>query len=261
MHLRPARSDDYDTFVALFAELEAGDPVPDRARFVEEIAPTMIVAEDEGALGYAHFHAHEGDCHVRHLVTAPGARRRGVGRALLRAVRERARGCATWRLNVKRDNAAALALYESEGFAIVYASSAFRIDAPALARIESPGDLQLRAFDPAEDAAIETALRLRAGVLALGRVRKREPIALEERGALAGASVLDARYPGAFPFRVTRPDLAAPFARMLADRAGRDHLFLTAEDQPAVAAALAAVGAVLRFEMFHMQGEIKELRR
>jgi len=256
MHIRPARPDDYDTFVTLFAELASGDPIPERARFIEEIAPGMIVAEDETALGYAYFQTHDGDCHVRHLVTAPGARRRGVGRALLRAVRERA-GAATWRLNVKRDNAAALALYESEGFSIVYASSAFRLDAPALARIESRGDLQLRALGPSEDASVERALGLRAGLIALGRVRKREPIALEERGALAGASVLDARLPGAFPFRVTRPDLAAPFARMLADRAGRDHLFLTAEDQPDVAAALAHAGATLRFDMFHMSGAIE----
>ena len=261
MHIRPACPDDYDTFVRLFAELATGDPVPERERFVEEIAPSMILAEDDAPLGYAHFQFHEGDCHVRHLVTAPGARRRGVGRALLRAVRELANECATWRLNVKRDNAAALALYEGEGFSIAYASSAFRLDAPALARIESRGDLRARALDAAEDAGVESALGLRAGLLALGRARKREPIVLEEHGALVGASVLDARFPGAFPFRVTRPDLAAPFARLLAERAGRDHLFLTAEDQPGVAAALAAAGASLRFEMFHMTAALKALRR
>ncbi|HEY1957011.1 MAG TPA: GNAT family N-acetyltransferase [Polyangiaceae bacterium] len=255
MHIRPARDSDYETFVALFAELETGDPVPNRERFIEDIAPGVIFAEDDAVLGYSYFHVHDGNCHVRHLVTASGARRRGVGRALLRAVRERARS-ATWCLNVKRDNVAAIALYESEGFSIAYESAAFRFDATALARIALRGDLQIRAIDEAEDAAVERAAGMRAGSFALGRARKREPIALEEKARVVGGAVFDAHFPGAFPFRVTRADLAAPFARMLAERAGRDHLFVTCEAQRDVTAALVAAGATLRFEMFHMRGEL-----
>ncbi len=258
MRIRAARTDDYETFARLFLELESGDPVPERSQFAEEIAPGTLVAEDAGALGYAYGHLHDGVLHVRHLVTAPDARRRGVGRALLRAVRARATGAHTWCLNVKRGNTAALALYESEGLAIAWASSAFRFGGDALAGIALPATLRLRALErPEEDDAVERAVGLRAGQLALGRARKREPLALEDGVALGGAAVLDARFPGAFPFRLARTELAGPFVRLLADRAARDHLFVTAEDQPDVAAALAAAGGALRFELFHMRGELR----
>lgn len=56
---------------------------------------------------------------VHDLAVTPGHRGHGVGRALLRAVEERARarGCVKVTLEVREQNARARALYASQGFA------------------------------------------------------------------------------------------------------------------------------------------------
>ena len=58
------------------------------------------------------------DCWLEDLWVQEGARRSGLGRALVEAAveRARARGCKRIELDVNEDNAAALALYEACGF-------------------------------------------------------------------------------------------------------------------------------------------------
>lgn len=79
-------------------------------------------ADDEAPLGWleARRYALPRLAHVASLTlaVAPAARRRGVGRALLRAVEPWAGrvGVAKLRLDVRASNAAALALYASEGY-------------------------------------------------------------------------------------------------------------------------------------------------
>ena len=60
------------------------------------------------------------DFYVKGLAVDPAARRRGIGRALVRAALEHARdrGAAAMVLNVWLENRAAITLYETEGFAI-----------------------------------------------------------------------------------------------------------------------------------------------
>ena len=60
------------------------------------------------------------DCWLEDLYVREGARRAGLGKALVDAVIERAteRGCRRIELDVNEDNAAALALYESCGFTL-----------------------------------------------------------------------------------------------------------------------------------------------
>jgi ribosomal-protein-alanine N-acetyltransferase len=58
------------------------------------------------------------ELHVLNVATAPEARRRGVGRALMEEVHAlgRARACRLATLEVRRSNAAAIALYQALGY-------------------------------------------------------------------------------------------------------------------------------------------------
>ena len=76
----------------------------------------VVRAGDEDAvLGYAGLAIGPDDADVQTIGVAPGAQGRGIGRALLRELL-RAGGNRTVHLEVRTDNAAAIALYESEGF-------------------------------------------------------------------------------------------------------------------------------------------------
>jgi len=95
-----------------------------------------LVAEDAGRLlGLAHFLFHrsttriEPVCYLQDLFTAPAARGRGVGRALVEGVYARARDAGAQRVywQTKADNAAARRLYDQvarhDGF-VVYRNDA-----------------------------------------------------------------------------------------------------------------------------------------
>lgn len=74
-----------------------------------------------GPRAYCAFRLVVGEMHVMNLAVAPGARRRGLGRILLRfALRRAARagGRAAY-LELRAGNAGALALYESLGFRVL----------------------------------------------------------------------------------------------------------------------------------------------
>ena len=261
MRLREARASDHPTFVRLFAELGVDDPVLDSARFAAEVAPTMLVAEEgSAALGYVYFQLASELAYVRQLVTAPEARRRGVAQALLAAVAERARaaGASSWCLNVKRENAAAIALYERVGMATAYASSALELARVVLDRLpRAPAGLVVRVAGEDEDARAADAAKTTVALVAVARARGRTPFLLEEDGVAVGGAIFDARFPGAFPFRVERGELAPPFVRALADLVpDAPILYVTAEAQPAATNALVAHGAVVRFEILHMTGEL-----
>lgn len=102
------------------------------SRFFDAYEPVhALVAEADGPLlGLAHYLFHrstirvEPSCYLQDLFTVPAARGRGVGRALIEAVYERARaaGCARVYWQTHEGNAAARALYdklaERSGFVI-----------------------------------------------------------------------------------------------------------------------------------------------
>jgi ribosomal-protein-alanine N-acetyltransferase len=107
------------------AEIERAtfsDPWPRRA-FAESLANAHVVglaaaAADGRLLGYglASLVVDEGE--VLNIAVAPEDRGRGVGRALLGAMLDRLRagGADTAWLEVRRSNAAAIALYQAAGF-------------------------------------------------------------------------------------------------------------------------------------------------
>jgi len=261
--IRPAAATDYDLFTRLFLELRVDDPIPDRERWQREIQPGMLVIEDapgRGA-GYAFVHALAGVGYVRHIVVDPSRRRSGVGRALLLGVARwlREAGCGRWCLNVRPDNEAAIALYQGLGMAIQHRATALRFDwslVDALPR--NPGTI-VRPVAPEDDAALEGAFRLAPGQLAQGRSQEgRLVVALFDRarGDALGVAVFDPSFPGASPFRVARPELAADLLAALQPHAlpSLPHMQFVADNDAELARLLVERGAKVRFEMVHMTG-------
>lgn len=120
----------------------------------------LVVETPAGLGGYAILSTGAGEAHLLNLCIEQALRRRGIGRELLYAALERAQniGVRDVFLEVRRSNAAAMALYESFGFerigvrrgyyqahdgredAIVY-----RLELGALRPRAAPGPLQSRA--------------------------------------------------------------------------------------------------------------------
>lgn len=269
VHVRPAELADHPVFVRLFPELGVNDPVLDEERFGRELVPTTFIAETDGpnglkqALGYAHFQIMKEAAVVRHLVTAPEARRKGVARELLAAIltRARASGCKTWNLNVKPENAAAISLYESYGMRRIHESHSLGIEWTLVeqSRVHR-SDVKARPIMPEDETRVEAAMRLHEGQLSSTRaVPGRVFTMLEAAGPrVVGAAVFHPNFPGAYPFRVGEPELAfvmlralRPYARPEDGRVG-----VVIEGQPEVARALLDAGAVLKLEMIHMAGPL-----
>jgi ribosomal protein S18 acetylase RimI-like enzyme len=256
MRVRPAVPADYSTFVRLFPELGVDDPILEERRFVRELVPSTLIAEgDTGAGGYAFFQLMDGTAYVRHLITAPEARRRGVGRALMSAIAERARAanCTTWCLNVKPDNVAAIALYESCGLRREHLSRALRINWSAVPVAE---DATARTIEREDDARVEQTMGLRRGQLEISRKNGRVLLMLESNAEIVGVASFEPEFPGAFPFRVARPELAWTLLHALRPHARHPFTNVATEGQPEVAAALVAGGATVRLDTVHMSGPL-----
>lgn len=262
--MRAASPGDHAAFLRLFPELAVEDPLPDLDKFVRELMPTMLVLERAGRVdGYTYFQLLGETAYVRHIVTAPEARRTGVAQALLAAVAERGRAgrCTTWCLNVKVGNAAAIALYERVGLARAYETKAMRITwaqvdaAPAVqsARIKA------RLVEPAEETRIEKVMGLLDGQLAAARaVGGRVAMALFEDDEVVGVTLFDPRFPGAYPFRAARAELVFLLVRALRPHAlpEKPDLKVVAEGQAHVAHVLRAAGATLVHDIVHMRGAL-----
>jgi len=264
LRIRSANAGDHPAFARLLPELGVDDPVPYVDRFARDMAPSTLIAERDGSVvGYVYFQLLDGVAYVRGLVSAPTARRTGVGRALLLAAIERARaaGVQSWCLNVKPENVAAITLYESLGLRRAFASKALRIawsivEAKAA---ELPEGVHARLVDAGEEARIEQEAGLIPGQLVRARALDGRVLLVVERdGAVAGAGVFDPGFPGVYPFRVSRPELGLPLlaaARPHARPSGAIVNFVV-EGQPEIAEAMLAAGAELRLDIVHMKGAL-----
>jgi len=250
-------------FARFFAGLELDDPVPEVERWVSEMAPgTFFLADGPRFVGYA-FREHFGDLvYVRHVVVASEARGRGIGRAVMQQLARLAReaGASRWELNVKRENVAAIRLYEHCGMSAEYGTRVVRLDWANLARLPgSARPLVARGVEPEDDAIVESTFRFAVGKVArlrsLDGVRLAQLVAHDRPVAFAS---FDARFPGCFPFRVTAAELARPMLEHLAPSrpAEREWIQLVIEDDEATADALVAAGARTTLEIVHMSGVV-----
>lgn len=262
--IRPAIADDYKAFARLFPELATNDPILERAQFVADLLPTTLVAQIGDAIaGYAYFRTMKDVAYIRHIVTAPEARRQGIGRKLMEAISDRARteGAKEWCLNVKPDNAAAIALYTKMGLVRAFESRALRIAWSDIENLPS-GDhhVAVRSIAEVEDETIERALGLIAGEFASARkMDGRVVLALEDDAkAIVGAAVFHPQFPGAYPFRVVHSEFAMPFLRAISRYARRGDEFVNVmiERHMDVADALVAAGAIVRLNVVHMKGPL-----
>ena len=119
--LRPMRWHDVDPVAAL--ERDLFDDAWSAEMFWDELAQTgtrtYLVAEDGGGIvGYAGLAEMGDEAYVQTIAVVPDRRRTGVGTALLTALLDDAkrRGLPRVSLEVRVDNAAAIALYERFGF-------------------------------------------------------------------------------------------------------------------------------------------------
>ena len=261
MEVRTATPGDYATFSRLFPELGVPDPVPGEAKFVRDMMATTLVAERDGvAVGVAFLQILKTTGYLRMIITDPAARRSGVGRALMDDVRARFRaaGCTEWRLNTLLTNAAAIALYESYGFRRSYLSKNVLFPWSLLDGRPPEVDM-VRTIEPGDDGRVERATNILPGLLADARTKRdRALYMVEDEAGIQAAAVFDPSFPGAFPFRATRP--AAAFALLLAlrphARPRDESLSVVVEDQPAIADALIARGGTLRLETMHMRAPL-----
>jgi ribosomal protein S18 acetylase RimI-like enzyme len=125
LQLRRALASDLDALERLETSFE-GDRISRASfrRFLRSPSVDLLVAEAAGVVvGDAVVVTRQGfrSARLYSLVVAPGWRGRGVASALLaeaeRSARER--GCITMRLEVRADNAAAVALYQRQGYDVV----------------------------------------------------------------------------------------------------------------------------------------------
>jgi len=121
--IRPASDGDLDALIALEHASFTTDHLSRRQyrRHLHSATADVLAAVDaNGLLGKAVvFHRAGSDiARLYSIAVAERARGRGVAKTLLAAVETTARdrGCARLRLEVRKDNAAAIALYERFGF-------------------------------------------------------------------------------------------------------------------------------------------------
>lgn len=258
--VRDASSVDAALYRTLWPELGLDDPPVTDAQAAAAV-PRMLVAELDGRPAGVAVCDVEGTVgFLRQIMVASTARRCGVGTALLNAVRARlcAHGAQALRLNVKRDNDAAIALYERVGFAVDFSSAALRVSDRV--RIALPGSetpLAVYPPSPLEEGLLEAQFFIPSGQLAWFREQGdlvRAVRVAGMNGEPLGVMRFSPRFPGAFPFRATSPAAA----RALLGEAEQRRVDPTAaiglvvERDTALIDRLLEAGATLRFWMVQM---------
>ncbi|HEY4117285.1 MAG TPA: GNAT family N-acetyltransferase [Byssovorax sp.] len=264
---RAATPGDHATFLRLFAELEVDDPMPPLEAWTKTMMPGVSILERAGeTVGYGLSFPLGEVGYVFHVVVDPARRRERIGYDVMRAVAARLRGlgCARWCLNVKRDNAPAIRLYERVGMKRVYGSSAIDVPWSVPASLPAaPEGVTACVVDPADDAAIEAGWSMPRGRLAQQRAQPErvlfrvvDPARPGEVGL--GVACFARAFPGAFPFRVASIDLASPLFAVIRAHARPDDasLHVLVEDDDALANALVERGASVRFDLWHFEGDL-----
>jgi GNAT superfamily N-acetyltransferase len=256
---RVATAADYSSFARLFPELRVDDPLPTADRFTLQMLPrVLLLCEGDETVGYAFWQVYGPTAHVVQVVVDPRARGRGAGRALLDAVRAAVtrEACTRWYLNVKRDNVPALRLYERCGFRPELEIWAMRITWAQVDALAGASNTVACTPMPDDDAAIAARFGLDRERLPLLRARLGTTlVALREEGSVVAFAAFDPAFPGAYPFRVARAELARPLldaCRIHAELARFDFVRVAVEGDASLKDVLCAVGAEISFALVQM---------
>lgn len=240
--VRPATETDGAAFARLHRELG-----------VDELPPLVrqtLVADDGVVRGYVGFYRLGNAGHVRNLVAASDA----IGVELMSAAADvlRAAGATEWHLSAKTNSPAA----EQLGMRAEHRSVVVRLRWADVAKL--PAELATVALATAEsDDDLERAFGLPSGRVAMARRPGRVVLQLRDRElAVLGFGVFDPAFPGATPFHVARPALAAPLLASFRKAAVHDYVQIVVEDHDALADALVAAGATVRLRLLHYSGPL-----
>lgn len=264
MEVRAARPDDYEGFTRFWDQLDLGQPAPAFAHWLEHLCPnTIFLADGDALAAYNLSFAFGTRGDVRQVVVDRAYRNRGVGKELMAAVaaKLRAAGCHDWRLEVRAENAPALALYRSVGLQRRRTIYAIGVTAAQHARFAATRSGRHTAIEvtPVDDAALETAFDLGTGQIARWR-RARAPWPLLRVGTL-GLTQL---------WQDFAPDFGLLFPFLVADVDSVDsvdvaaHLIAAAPPGPweidvaseAIRTALTALGATLKSSQLELAGPL-----
>jgi GNAT superfamily N-acetyltransferase len=259
---RLATIDDYPSFARLFPELAVPDPTPSLESFGKHWLPRVVIASDAAntVVGYSFWNLFGDTFHVSNVVTAPEARRRGVGRVLLDDLRQRAReaGAVRWYLNVKQDNAVAIRLYERCGFAIDREGWTLTVPWEATASLPHAPYARAVAAIPDDDARIAQFLAVDHARVARARSRQGAVLTmLEDSTGVVGFGAFDPSFPGVHPIALAHPDLARALLESFRPQARHDYVRVMIDGDRALADLLRDGGATLNFALFRMGASLE----
>lgn len=256
--LRDATAADHAAYVRLLPELGVDDPTPSAQRFTENLAArSMVVVDGDTVVGFLLLEELGDVGYIRNLMTAPTHRRQGIGAKLMQAAHDRFEraGATHWCLNVKLDNAPAIAMYERFGMARAYTSTTLRFarDVPLIADPR----LAIDELPPALDTALEARFAILTGQFASARAKDHQVLQLARGRDVVGVCSFSPTYPGGFPFKVEVAG-AQTFVALLRPRITVDAAWVqfVVEDDVALAAEMARLGATVQLQFQHMRGAL-----
>jgi GNAT superfamily N-acetyltransferase len=261
---RPAVEADHAFYAQLVPLLASGDePLPFPA-WNRSVRPESFIYQRDGErLAYAWAQPLTPVAYVKNVMVVATAQGQGVGREVMDhlATVLRGAGATEWVLNVKPDNEPAVRLYRSVGMKVEYASTALRLKWPVVDQLPVANEPASGGELPAgDDQAVERAFGLTPGQLTAARADGRyKLLRLEgQGGALLGVARFDPSFPGAFPFRVRKPELARALLEAMRAHAlpSFDFTGVVVEDDAPLTTLLRSAGAETRLEMFHMRGKL-----
>jgi GNAT superfamily N-acetyltransferase len=258
LSIRKATAEDYPDYCRLFPELLVDDPIPSLNVWTTALAPCSLIAqENDLVLGYCYFQEYVDAGYIRNIIVAPASQRRGIGKALMNETGAvlRSHGKSSWRLNVRSNNQAAIALYTAVGMRPKYLSISMRFSWSELDQLPLGGAV-VRTLTEPRDSLVEQAFEIPRGQLPAARAMGRQLFeAVDASSETVGVSVFDTKFSGAFPFRVKTTDVAKPLLLAMRQLTPSDeHVCLVAEDDQKLAQLLKDSGATVRDEIIHMVG-------
>jgi hypothetical protein len=168
-------------------------------------------------------------------------------------------GFEKWMLNVKPENTAARALYESFGMRDAGESVSMRFRWNDISNLEKAADVTARELAPDEDATFEKALAFDPQEVSNYRALHRQIFGAENSmKEIVGVGVFDRGFPGVSPLRISSPNVARCLFEKMREHALPEHesIFVFVEKDPKLEITLTKANAEPAMRVLRMEGEI-----